>query len=833
MYNYPKIVIALVLLSILLSKVPLYAQLEEGFTDALFTDQVSAPVGIEFIDTHLIYVWQQEGTIEAFIDGQKLATPVLDIQEEVSGTETEHGMLGLALHPEFRSNGWLYVSYVVDPHYLRFYGTDSYDPEKLKTWNATIGRVTRYQVDTSDYLSIVEGSRKVLIGDSLTNGIPVLAPSHGMGGLDFGNDGTLLVGTGDGTTWVGSHTGGTDYKQFGFDSMGLALGIISPEEDYGSLRAQLKSSYSGKILRLDPETGSGVQSNPFYDSIAPYSVASKVWTLGLRNPFRIRVKPNSGSSNPLDGKPGDLYIGDVGASQFEELNIVTGPAQNLGWPLYEGLKINVGYFDQWVENKLTPTLNNDPNCPYPFYRFNDLLVPPRKDHLVTSPDPCDSTLDIGRAYTVFAHTPPAVAYGNTKNNPNTVHAPGYDSLGLYTYNDIEDSRSTIKGMAFDGLSSVAGDFYESGTFPTSFEGTYFHADYGGWIKSIRTDRQDPSFIKEINPFLSNGKSVVYLRFNPYDKQLYYVVLDYSSTKIYEIRRISFGENPAPVSQISADTTFGMSPLEVHLSGEESYDPSGEALTYTWYQGDSLLGHFTDSTLVLTSINDNPENIPIKLIVSDEIGQIDSSTQFISLNNTPPIVHITSIQEGALYTPSRSPLLVNLEAEIRDDEQTSTGLKYSWEIKLRHNDHYHLEFTDTLKFTDTHIIPLSNSEFDKHSYLVSLTVIDSLGLSGYDDVVIGPDQTSSIYAESPEIDIVVYPNPAKSMIYISLPEDAKLISGALRLYDLKGTMFKQIVVDQSNANSKYNMDVSGLSPGLYFLAAINRGKMIAKQSIILE
>ncbi len=714
MFNYSKIVIAVVLLSILSSKVSLHAQLLKGFTDALFTDQISTAVGIEFVDTQLVYVWKQDGIIDAFLDGQKSATPVLDIHEEVSGT-ADHGMLGLALHPDFKSNGWLYVSYVVDPHYLRFFGTDSYDPEKLQTWNATIGRVTRFQVDTSDYLRIVEGSRKVLLGDSITNGIPVLAPAHGVGGLGFGNDGTLLVGSGDGTTWVGNHAGGTDYKEFGFDSLGLALGIISPEEDYGSLRSQLKSSYSGKILRLDPETGAGVPSNPFYDSIAPFSVASKVWTLGLRSPFRIRVKPKSGSNDPLDGNPGHIYIGDVGSNQYEELNIVTGPAQNLGWPLYEGTKINTGYYDQWIENKLTPTLNNDENCPFQYYRFNDLLVPPRKDHLVMSPDPCDSTIDIGREYTIFAHSPPAMAYGNTINNPNKVYIPTYDSLGEYAYYGVDDSSSTVRAMTFDGISSVAGDFYEVGTFPKNFEGTYFHADFGGWIKAIRTDELDPGMITEINPFLSNSKSVVYLRFSPYDKQLYYVVLDYRDRpNLYEIRRISFGENPAPVCRISADTIFGVSPLEVHLSGEESYDPGGEALTFTWYRGDSLLGHFIDSTLVLTSINNNPENIQFKLIVSDEIGQIDTARQSISLNNTPPRVHITSIKEGALYIPGTNPLLLNLEAEITDDEQTSNGLKYYWEIKLKHNDHFHVEFSDTLPFSETLIIPLSNSEFDKHS-----------------------------------------------------------------------------------------------------------------------
>ncbi|NND34108.1 MAG: hypothetical protein HKN76_16085, partial [Saprospiraceae bacterium] len=101
------------------------AQVPAGFTDQLFTDDVSSPVGIAFVDSHLVYIWEQDGRIQVFDRGVKLDSALLDIHEEVSGT-ADHGMLGCVLHPDFRKNGFIYVSYVVDPHYLRYYGTPSY-----------------------------------------------------------------------------------------------------------------------------------------------------------------------------------------------------------------------------------------------------------------------------------------------------------------------------------------------------------------------------------------------------------------------------------------------------------------------------------------------------------------------------------------------------------------------------------------------------------------------------------------------------------------------------------------------------------------------------------
>jgi ligand-binding sensor domain-containing protein len=108
-------------------------------------------------------------------------------------------------------------------------------------------------------------------------------------------------------------------------------------------------TFAKGLQRVDPATGRGVPSNPFYDAADPASARSRVWALGMRNPFRMVLRPETGSHNPADGKPGVLYVGDVGWNDWESLKVITGPARNFGWPIYEGLSSTPGY-DNAVSN---------------------------------------------------------------------------------------------------------------------------------------------------------------------------------------------------------------------------------------------------------------------------------------------------------------------------------------------------------------------------------------------------------------------------------------------------------------------------------------------------
>ncbi len=113
----------------------------------------------------------------------------------------------------------------------------------------------------------------------------------------FGTNGTLLIAAGDGASNSEVDPGGLYPNCFG-------TGKLDSSQDIGAFRSQWIGSLSGKILRVDPATGLGLASNPFFTG-DPASVESRAWAYGLRNPYRFGVR-NNGSSDPADGNPGTL-----------------------------------------------------------------------------------------------------------------------------------------------------------------------------------------------------------------------------------------------------------------------------------------------------------------------------------------------------------------------------------------------------------------------------------------------------------------------------------------------------------------------------------------------
>jgi glucose/arabinose dehydrogenase len=155
--------------------------------------------------------------------------------------------------------------------------------------------------------------------------------SHTIGTVKFGTDGKLYVSNGDGTSYFGA--------------------------DPRTPRTLELNNLSGKILRIDPLTGEAPTDNPFFDGNSR-SNQSKVWNLGLRNPFRFAINKQNGQ----------VYIGDVGWTLWEEVN--TGRGRNFGWPAFEGgdngnLRTG-GYASQ---PRIQAFYNSNPNVTAPIYAF--------------------------------------------------------------------------------------------------------------------------------------------------------------------------------------------------------------------------------------------------------------------------------------------------------------------------------------------------------------------------------------------------------------------------------------------------------------------------------
>ena len=276
-----KYVYLLISFSLLFGSVPAQTFTDPNFTAIPIASGWNAPVGARFSpDGQKLFVWEKAGKVYVCNRDEngnyiKQGMPVADISEEVADWDA-HGLVGFALDPNFANNGLIYLLYVVDRHHLLTYGTGAYNPNNSIVGQATIGRVTRYQTTMSgSNLVINPSTRFILIGESKTTGMPILHHSHGVGTLAFAADGTLLVTIGDAASYEGIDIGNEDGTFF---EAALADGIIRPAENVGAFRAQMVNSMSGKLLRIDPQTGNGVSSNPFYS--AARAASSQVKSVG-------------------------------------------------------------------------------------------------------------------------------------------------------------------------------------------------------------------------------------------------------------------------------------------------------------------------------------------------------------------------------------------------------------------------------------------------------------------------------------------------------------------------------------------------------------------------
>lgn len=698
--------------------------LPPGFS---YTDVASGwtePVGAITNSTGTkLFVWEKGGKVfvcnwngSSYV---KQATAVLDISPEV-GNWRDHGLLGFALDPNFETNGLIYLLYVVDRHYLMKFGTGQYNANTNDYNKATIGRLTRYATTTSGgNLVAVAATRTILLGETKKTGIPILYESHGVGSLAFAADGTLLVSAGDAASYITTDLGSaaeTYYVQ------ALADTIIRDNENVGAFRSQMLNSLNGKILRLDPATGNGVSSNPFYNAASPRSAQSRVWAFGLRNPFRMGVRPNTGSTNPAVGDIGEVYSTEVGLDTYEELNIISKPGTNCGWPTYEGITALNVYASATTLNKDEPNpLYGISGCTQQYFPFNSLLKQATADNSTTIYNPCN----------------PSVAITSVEPRRFVNHLPAIDwkhwddsaRIGVFignnlTVQQIGTAASGVTGKIFRGNASIGGCWYTGSMFPPSYYDSYFAADYGAnWIRNFKIQYTD--MIQKVDTFETGFPGVVHMSMSQLDGSL--IVTDIATGTI---KRIVYGGNQPPVVKMSSNVNYGPGPLSVNFTGNTSYDPEGGAITYSWNFGDgSALNTTANPSHIFSSANSNPKMFVVKLTVKDAQNNSSVDSLIISINNTPPNITITSPVNNSFYNLG-SDTTYALTANVTDAEHNASQLGYVWQTFLRHNNHQHPQPTDTSKVS-SEIISRIGCNGDDYYWLVKLTVTDAAGLSNTD------------------------------------------------------------------------------------------------------
>ncbi|MGL2962828.1 PQQ-dependent sugar dehydrogenase [Flavobacterium sp. RSB2_4_14] len=232
-----------------------------------------------------IFVVQKGGLIRIVnANGTINATPFLTVTGISTGSE--QGLLGLAFHPNYATNGLFFINYT-------------------NTAGNTV--IAKYSVSANPDIANATGTILMTINQPQAN--------HNGGTIKFGPDGFLYIGMGDG----GGAGDTSNYAQ------NLSL-------TNGNLVGNPSRIYLGKMLRIDVNTTVGAL-NYGYPSTNPYvSEAGKeeIWAIGLRNPWKF-------SFNRLNG---DMWIADVGQNAIEEINKIANPLPNtglnFGWRCYEG-----------------------------------------------------------------------------------------------------------------------------------------------------------------------------------------------------------------------------------------------------------------------------------------------------------------------------------------------------------------------------------------------------------------------------------------------------------------------------------------------------------------
>ncbi len=709
----------------------------------------NSPTGASFSrDGQNLFVWEKSGKLYVCKrDGAgnyiKQVQPVLDLTYEVADWDA-HGLLGFTTDPNFETNGLIYLMYVVHRHHLLYFGTPSYNPSAPGTGDATIGRVTRYKTITSGGNLVADlSTRFILIGETKSTGMPILHHSHGVGSLAFAADGTLLATIGDAASYEGIDAG-SDAGSFYQNA--LTDGIIRPAENVGAFRAQMVNSMSGKLLRIDPQTGDGVPSNPFYSAGEPRAPKSRVWALGIRNSFRIFIKPGTGSTDPAVGDIGEVYLGDVGFASWEEMNIATVPGTNFGWPIYEGNEYTIPltgvggitYKDLDVENLDEPNpLNGTGGCTQPYYYFRQLIKNANTAEDKTIYNPCDISQSVGSG-TRYYHKRPALEWS---------HAHPWARVGIFNGSTpdvalIGSPESQVVGTPFSGSCSVGGSFYTGDTYPSQYKNTYFQADFAGnWIRQVSIDFTD--VVTRVDEFATGYDEIVCITQNPIDGSLVTVQLG-SPTGV---KSIIYGGNQPPIAKLKANIQYGSSPLSVNFTGSESEDasPGGSIVSYAWDFGGAnpaTSDVANPGNIVFTEVSGDPRKFVVKLTVTDNGGATHSDTIIISVNNTPPVVNITSPINNSHYR-SGPDTLYTCTATVTDAQHAPGQLTYEWQTTLRHNTHEHREAIKNEVNSSTLIQRVGFYGSDEYYWLVELTVTDEAGLSTKDSAKIFPDRDGSL------------------------------------------------------------------------------------------
>jgi glucose/arabinose dehydrogenase len=301
--------------------------------------------------------------------------------------------------------------------------------------------------------------------------------------------------------------------------------------------------------------------------------------------------------------------------------------------------------------------------------------------------------------------------------------------------------------------SITGGFVYHGTeFPSSYQGSYFFADYTqNWIRRLTLDANGK--VTGVYNFEPPDGSVdgpygdiVYLTEGP-DGALYYVDLGYSDISgtfgVSKIRRIRYvTSNQGPVAVATANPTSGPTPLDVRFSSAGSSDPEGQPLAYSWTFGDGAGSTAASPTHTYTQAG----QYTARLSVSDGVTTTLAAPITINAGN-PPTATILAPRDGDLFQAGK---VVSFSGDGTDTEDGSLPAEaFTWNIDFLHEGHVHPGTPITGVKSGTVTIPTSGHDFSGNTrYRITLTVTDSSGLTDVKSVTIYPLKVNLTFGTVP-------------------------------------------------------------------------------------
>ncbi|MPV51467.1 TIM barrel protein, partial [Pseudactinotalea sp. HY160] len=654
----------------------------DNYEKILLTKNTGEPIDLAVLPDSRVLHTARDGVVRLTDPSTGLTREVADIDVY---NNSEDGLQGIALDPDFEENNWVYLVYAprvmagTSPTGVAYPETTPQGsaPEQLPDgadadtyWDQWLGYnvLSRFQWDgASNTLDLT--SEQEIIKITAQRG----QCCHVGADIAFDGDGNLYLSSGDNTP---AGTPGAN----GFTPINNAPGM---NPGFDSRRGAGNSNdLRGSILRIDvldqiaqgAEPGPGstydIPAGNLFDSpeYDPDLVREEIYVTGLRNPFRMDYDLESGALMWGDyGPDSGSAQADRGPMGYVEWQVTTEP-MNGGWPYCHGPN-DGGAYNEWDYETGTPG------------EFFDCAAPVN-----------NSTWNTGLTE-LPAVTQPQIWYGDNAGDQPWDEFVTFSSRG---------GQAPMGGPVFR--------YDETNPSPTQFpeywDGKAFMAEFSqDYVAAIEMDElSSAGEVTGVTNFLPSSalyeqaapewSGIMDMEFGP-DGSLY--VLEYGKGFFRQnpeagIYRIDYNpENKTPRPAISVDKVSGSdAPLDVTFDASGSFDPEGEALTYEWdFDGDGVID---DQGETITHTYSELGQYKAILRVTDPEGLFGLAVQQITVGNTAPEITL-DVDDGSFFDWGDS---VDITVSVTDAEDGDTPdcARVGHTFGLGHDQHAHPEVTGT-------------------------------------------------------------------------------------------------------------------------------------------